>query len=249
MAFLSCPPYGELSITARLEIAHRSSRQFCDANYGLEAPSASEIISMARYDVTGSEGEYQPGSYEKLLLNLPGITDPQEMNVVETDLLKDLYIQIFDNFPEELTFQKLCHWHGAWLGNVYSWAGQTRTVDMSKPNIRFASPRQIPKLAEEFETRYLTCFAELPDLDDKKLIAFLAKAHVEFILIHPFREGNGRISRLLLDVMVTKAGAQPLDYTLWDKYKDFYFKAIQAGLNDDYQYMERLIRDVLDEQQ
>lgn len=65
----------------------------------------------------------------------------------------------------------------------------------------------------------------------------------------PLREGNGRISRLLLDVMAAKAGAQPLDYSLWDEHKAFYFKAIQAGLGGDFQYVERLIRDVLGGQQ
>lgn len=78
---------------------------------------------MGRYDITSSEGEYQPGSGHKLLRNLPGITDPVEMNIAETDLLKDLYLQVFDNFPEEVTFDTLCQWHRAWLGNIYSWAG------------------------------------------------------------------------------------------------------------------------------
>lgn len=204
---------------------------------------------MSRYDVTSSEGEYQPGSGNKLLRNLPGITNLEEMNIAETDLLKDLYLQVFNNFPEELTFETLYQWHRAWLGNIYSWAGQSRTVDMSKPNIQFASPIQIPKLAEKFETQYLARFTELPEMSDEALIAFLAEAHVEFILTHPFREGNGRISRLLLDVMVVKAGALPLDYSLWDKHKDFYFKAIQAGRDGDYQHVERLIRDVLEAQQ
>ncbi len=204
---------------------------------------------MSRYDISGNEGKYQPGSDNKLLQNLPGITDPTEMNIVETDLLEEIYIQVFDNFPEELTFPILCQWHRAWLGNVYSWAGQYRTVDMSKPSIRFSSPMQIPKLSEKFEVTYLSRFFELPEISDEELVAFLGEMHVEFILIHPFREGNGRISRLLLDVMAVKAGAQPLDYSLWDENKDFYFKAIQAGRDGDYQYIERLIRDVLEEQQ
>ena len=86
-------------------------------------------------------------------------------------------------------------------------------------------------------------------MSDEALVAFLAEMHVEFILIHPFREGNGRVSRLLLDVMAVKAGAQPLDYSLWDEHKDFYFKAIQAGRDGDYRHVERLIRDVMEEQQ
>lgn len=204
---------------------------------------------MSRYDISGSEGEYQPGSDNNVLQNLPGIEDPAEMSIVETELLEDLYMEVFNNFPEELTFQTLCQWHRAWLGNVYSWAGQLRTVDMSKPNILFASPLQVSKLTKTLEERYLSRFTELPAMSDEELVAFLAEVHVEFILIHPFREGNGRISRLLLDVMAAKAGVQPLDYSLWDEHKDFYFRAIQAGRDGTYQYVERLIRDVLRKQQ
>lgn len=120
---------------------------------------------------------------------------------------------------------------------------------MSKPNMRFASALQIPKLAQTFEARYLPRFTALTDMNDQQLITLLAEVHVEFILIHPFREGNGRISRLLLDVMAVKAGAQPLDYSLWHEHKDYYFKGIQAGVDRNYQFIERLIRDVLEAQE
>jgi cell filamentation protein len=45
---------------------------------------------MSRYDISSSEGEYQPGSDRKVLRNLPEIKDPAEMNIAETDLLEDL---------------------------------------------------------------------------------------------------------------------------------------------------------------
>jgi len=217
--------------------------------YAHTEPYVSEKVSrMSRYDVSGSESEYQPGSENKVLENLARITDPTDMNVAETELLEALYIQVFDSFPDMMDFQKICQWHRAWLGNVYRWAGQYRTVDMSKPNMRFASPMQIHRLITAFDSQYLTRFCDLPKMSDEQLIRFLAEMHVEFILIHPFREGNGRISRLLLDVMAAKAGAQPLDYSLWNEHKEYYFKAIQAGRDGDYQFVERLIRDVLDMQ-
>ncbi|MCQ8105303.1 hypothetical protein NP590_14405 [Methylomonas sp. SURF-2] len=59
------------------------------------------------------------------------------------------------------------------------------------------------------------------------------------------REGNGRISRLLMDVMATQAGYEPLDYSLWDEHKDFYYKSIQAGHAGDYQHIGRLVSDIL----
>ncbi|MDN7131067.1 Fic family protein [Halomonas sp. MC140] len=203
---------------------------------------------MNRYVVSGSEAEHQSGSENSVLENLIDITDSSEMNIAETELLEALYIQVFDDFPKTLTFQTICQWHRAWLGNVYRWAGQYRTVDMSKPNIRFASPIQIQRLTKAFEDQYLARFVELPEMDDKQLVTFLAETHVEFILIHPFREGNGRMSRLLLDVMAANAGAQPLDYSLWNEHKSYYFKAIQAGRDGDCRFVERLVRDVLEAQ-
>ena len=68
---------------------------------------------------------------------------------------------------------------------------------------------------------------------------------MEFILIHPYREGNGRLSRLLMDVCAVQAGFDVLDYEIWDENKEFYFKSIQAGVSGDYQHIERLVRDIL----
>jgi len=48
---------------------------------------------------------------------------------------------------------------------------------------------------------------------------------VEFILIHPFREGNGRLSRLLADVMAVQSGRGPLDYSGWNEHKATYIQA------------------------
>ena len=51
-----------------------------------------------------------------------------------------------------------------------------------------------------------------------------------------------------MDVMAVQAGFQPLDYTLWDENKEFYFRSIQAGVSGDYQHLMRLVRDVLEQQ-
>jgi cell filamentation protein len=61
------------------------------------------------------------------------------------------------------------------------------------------------------------------------------------ILIHPFREGNGRLSRLLADVMAVQAGRGPLDYSCWDADKAAYFAAIQRGMSRDYAPMCKLV--------
>ena len=75
-------------------------------------------------------------------------------------------------------------------------------------------------------------------------MAPIANVHIELILIHPFREGNGRISRLLANVMAMQAGKPELDFSAWDKQKERYFSAIQAGL-DDFEPMKVLVKQVL----
>ena len=203
---------------------------------------------MSRYDVSGSEGSEEPGADEGVLENLPGITSKSDIDDAETELLDALYQNTFDNFPEQLTFDLIKAWHQRWFGNLYPWAGEFRSVNMSKGDFHFAAANQLPMLASGFEADYLKQFVSLSEYDDEAVIQYLAESHVEFILIHPFREGNGRISRLLLDVMAVQAGFQPLDYTLWDENKEFYFKSIQAGVSGDYQHLIRLVRDVLEQQ-
>ena len=201
-----------------------------------------------KYEVNSSEGEFQAGSDSKVLKNLLGITTEAEINEVESLLLVQLYQYLFDDTQPQLsslTIADINEWHRKWLGNIYGWAGTARSVNMRKGSFDFAAARQIPSLLGIFEKSLLSRFDDLSNTSEESLIRFLAKVHVEFILIHPFREGNGRIARLLLDVIADRAGFALLSYDLWDENKAFYFKAIQAGVAGDYQHMERLIGDVL----
>jgi len=83
-------------------------------------------------------------------------------------------------------------------------------------------------------------------VSEDRLTEAIAVVHVELILIHPFREGNGRLSRLLANVMALQAGWPELDYTPWDDCKTDYVASIQAGMTD-YGPMKGLVRRVLRE--
>lgn len=203
---------------------------------------------MVKYDINSVEGEYQPHSNESVLLNRLAITEVEEINEVETLLLLKLYEHLFaggDQLNESIKFASIAEWHRQWLGNVYPWAGELRSVNMGKGGFEFASALQIAHLLEAFDKNYLSQSDSLATMALESLVEYLAEVHVEFILIHPFREGNGRLSRLLLDVLAYKAGYQPLDYSLWDEHKTFYFKSIQAGVAGNFEHIKRLVRDVL----
>lgn len=73
----------------------------------------------------------------------------------------------------------------------------------------------------------------------------IAVVHVEFILVHPFRERNGRISRLLANVMALQAGKPELDFTAWDADRENYFLSIHAGMACDYEPIKWFVRQAL----
>ncbi|WP_198555461.1 Fic family protein [Shewanella sp. Pdp11] len=80
----------------------------------------------------------------------------------------------------------LFEWHRKWLGNVYYWAGERRTVNMGKGGFEFTAAAQILKSLTQFEKEYLSKFNGLNSFSRDEVVSYLAESHVEFILIHPF---------------------------------------------------------------
>jgi len=109
----------------------------------------------------------------------------------------------------------------------------------------FTPSAQLPKLLNEFDTRYLAQYTPCGGMDEEQLITSIAITHVELILIHPFREGNGRLSRLLADVMGVQGGCKPLDYQSWEQSKSQYISAIHAGVSMDYEPMKHWVSEAL----
>lgn len=115
---------------------------------------------------------------------------------------------------------------------------------MGKGDFQFATAHLIPKLMQDFDDKYLAVYTPGSRMDEDELINALAAVHIEFVLIHPFREGNGRLSRLLANVMALQAGEPVLDFSYLDEHKNEYFTAIQAGLGN-YEPMKLMFRQVL----
>lgn len=202
---------------------------------------------MSRYHVSTSEGQYEKNSGEQVLANKLGITASDEIDEAELVLLEQLYQSVFEEqFPEgEIGVVMLKNWHRRWLGNIYEWAGQERTVNISKGGFMFAPSAQLPKLLNDFDTRYLSQYTPCSSMDEEQLITAIAITHVELILIHPFREGNGRLSRLLADVMAVQGGYKPLDYRSWEQNTIQYISAIHAGMSMDYEPMRYWVSEAL----
>lgn len=202
-----------------------------------------------RYETSGNlQAQFEPGSDGRVLANRLGITDPAEMADLELHLLSQLYDTVIDSMrpDQRITSADLREWHRRWLGNVYEWAGQYRTLNMGKAGFPFAACGQIPRLMEHLDRKILEPHTPTQGMTEDRLVEAIAIVHIELILIHPFREGNGRLSRLLANVMALQAGWPELDFSSWDTDKPAYFAAIQAGLDDD-EPMRQRVRQVLRE--
>jgi len=202
---------------------------------------------MGRYALHAADNEAQPGSDGLVLRNLAGITAVADMNDLELELLAQLYQSVLvDELPDQrLSVADIKRWHRRWLGNVYAWAGQERSVNMSKGGFSFAAAGQISRLLVGFDKTVLKRFTPCAKLMPAGLVEAIAVTHVELILIHPFREGNGRLSRLLADVMAVQAGHDPLDYSAWERNKGQYIAAIHAGVAMNYEPMKYWVRTAL----
>lgn len=194
-----------------------------------------------RYDTKGfSESQFEPGSDSTVLKNRLGITSPTEMQRAETMALLQTTEAMVDFFDQNhrFTAQDLCDMHSHWLAGIYPWAGQYRNVMMSKGGFPFASPAFIPQLMTAFEKERLAVRTPCQG-EDEAVAASLAIVHVEFVLIHPFREGNGRLSRLLAMLMGLQAGLPMLIFDEMEGMRrDRYFAAVQAGMGSDYAPMK-----------
>jgi len=188
-----------------------------------------------RYDVSVlAEAQYEPGSKDTVIRNLLGIIDPDEMDRVEAGALAkatDILIREYDQ-EHQFFAADICHFHKTWIGDVYEWAGKYRKVNITKNDFTFAMAVQIPQVMEQFEQNQLSRYTPCVFKSREEVVKALAEVHTELLLIHPFRDGNGRVARLLATLMALQAGMPILDFSVISKYKrQEYITAVQAGLD------------------
>lgn len=202
-----------------------------------------------RYDTSElEEAQYEPGSRGRVLKNLLGIKSKREMDRVEAEEQHRALEELVRSFGLEhrFTAADVCAVHKIWLGRIYRWAGQYRQVNLSKEGFLFAAPGQISRMMAEFERdplwRLTPCRPGLTD----QIAEALAVVHVEMMLIHPFREGNGRAGRLLAVLMGLQAGLPVLFFgDIERRMRQEYFHAVRAGADRNYKPMEKLFSGVI----
>lgn len=201
-----------------------------------------------RYHAQGPEAEFEPGSRGRVLRNRLGIRLVRAMARTESEALLAATQRLIDETDRDHRFvvDDICRMHRLWLGDIYAWAGEYRHVNLVKDGFPFAAAGQIAQLMRAFERGPLREFTPCRFTDTTQQARALAVVHAELILIHPFREGNGRCSRLLAVLMGLQARLPALDFGgIRGVEKRRYIAAIHAALDRDYAPMTGVFRRVI----
>lgn len=138
------------------------------------------------------------------LENLLDIRDTNELEIAEhhfTTARLEHFIPDFEN----LNFSYLKHLHRHLFQDLYHWAGKLRTIDISKGNTRFCINPNITKESEKL-FKWLSESNNLQTLDLHNFTLNISHFFCELNVIHPFRDGNGRTSRLFCELLALQAG-------------------------------------------
>lgn len=143
------------------------------------------------------------------LENILGITDSAELARVEEKISKARAIELFesnilDNMPVG-SFEALASIHKYLFEEIYDFAGKIRTVNIAKGNFRFAPVMYLETALKNIEQMPQSTFDEI------------IEKYVEMNIAHPFREGNGRSTRIWLDCILKKELHMVTDWSLVDK--------------------------------
>lgn len=120
--------------------------------------------------------------------------------------------------------------HGYLFGGLYDFAGKIRTVNISKGGFKFAAAEFLPETLDQIEKMSEDSFDQIID------------KYVEMNVAHPFREGNGRTTRIWLDLILKRSLKKCVDWSQIDK-KD-YLEAMEQSVMDSTK-IKQLIQNAL----
>lgn len=157
------------------------------------------------------------------LENKLGITHQVELAKAEEKISKQKAKQLFDSGDiaqaEVGTFAGLSFIHAYLFADIYHFAGKIRDVNIAKGNFRFAPLIYLEQALKQID--------QMPQSNFDQII----EKYVEMNVAHPFREGNGRATRIWLDLILKQETQRVIDWNQVNK--DDYLNAMQRSpVND-----------------
>ncbi|MFI3227232.1 MAG: Fic family protein [Clostridia bacterium] len=144
-----------------------------------------------------------------VLENKLGITSQSELAKTEEKISKKKAYELFEkgllDTLEVGTFSSLAFIHGYLFDEIYEFAGKLRDVNIAKGNFRFAPLMYLEVSLQNIDKMPQSTFDEI------------VEKYVEMNIAHPFREGNGRSTRIWLDLILKSSLGQVIDWSIVDK--------------------------------
>lgn len=144
-----------------------------------------------------------------ILENKLGLDNPVELAKQEEKISKKRALELYDTgILDNLaagTFNSLAKIHAHLFGDIYPFAGKIREVNIAKGGFRFAP------------VMYLQASLKYIDSMPQSIFDQIVEKYVEMNVAHPFREGNGRSTRIWLDCIFKKELAKVVDWSKVDK--------------------------------
>ena len=165
------------------------------------------------------------------LINKFGITDDKQLSLIEGQITFAKGSELERNpIKGNFDFEHYKSIHKYLFDEIYEWAGKIRTVDMSKKGTNFAKANEIEELAA-------ACFARLKsenyfkgqEFDD--FISNIVDFYCVTNYLHPFREGNGRATRIWLDLVLKKELGKVIDWSRVSK-EDYLLAMERSPIKD-----------------
>ncbi len=154
-----------------------------------------------------------------VLENKLKITDSAELAREEEKISKKKALELFEkgilDSLQPGTFKALSEIHKYLFDDIYLFAGEIRNVNIAKGNFRFAPVMYLRQALEHIE--------KMPQSTYEEII----EKYVEMNIAHPFREGNGRSTRIWLDLILKKELGKVVDWSKVDK--DDYLLAMERS--------------------
>ena len=172
-----------------------------------------------------------------VITNKLGITDSPTLAREEERISKKSATRIFEqnllNNMSSGTWTTLQDIHKVLFQDIYDFAGELRTVNISKGNFRFVPVMYLSEAVKTIESMPQNSFDEI------------VEKYVEMNVAHPFREGNGRSMRLWLDHMLCVELQKTIDWSQIDKEK--YLSAMERSPVNDLEIKAVLAKALTDD--
>ena len=157
------------------------------------------------------------------LNNKLNITNSAELDRVEEKISKAKALELFEKGISEVfevgTFVGLAQIHKFLFEDIYDFAGKIRNVNIAKGNFRFVPVMYLEAAIKHIDNMPQSTFDEI------------VEKYVEMNIAHPFREGNGRSTRIWLDAIFKKELKQVIDWSRVDK-EDYLLAMERSPIKD-----------------